>query len=102
MSIAQLLAHHDPALTTFELDVPDQWKQGRTVYGGLSSGLCLQAALPHANGRPLRSAMINFVGPSAGLLTVEAEKLRDPVGRNWNHSPLPHLLQKARFAQLLD
>ncbi|HBU61445.1 MAG: acyl-CoA transferase [Oceanicaulis sp.] len=77
MSIAQLLAHHDPALTTFELDVPDQWKQGRTVYGGLSSGLCLQAALPHANGRPLRSAMINFVGPSAGLLTVEAEKLRE-------------------------
>lgn len=77
MSIAQLLANHDPSLTRFTLDVPDGWKQGRTVYGGLSSGLCLQAALAHANGRPLRSAMISFVGPSAGQLTVEAEKLRE-------------------------
>ena len=77
MSIAQLLANLDPSQTRFTLDVPDQWKQGRTVYGGLSSGLCLQAALPHADGRPLRSAMISFVGPSAGTLTVEAEKLRE-------------------------
>ncbi len=72
MSIALLLADHDPSLTAFTLDVPDGWKQGRTVYGGLSAGLSLQAALPHANGRPLRSAMISFVGPSAGQLTVEA------------------------------
>ncbi|WP_440958335.1 thioesterase family protein [Oceanicaulis sp. LC35] len=77
MSIAQLLANHDPSATRFTLDVPDQWKQGRTVYGGLTAGLCLQAALPHANGRPLRSAMISFVGPSAGALTVDAEKLRE-------------------------
>lgn len=77
MSIAQLLAHHDFSATTFTLDVPDQWKQGRTVYGGLSAGLCLQAALPHAQDRPLRSAMISFVGPSAGRLTVDAEKLRE-------------------------
>ena len=44
--------------------IPDNWRQGRTAYGGLTAGLSLVAAqkqfpdLP-----PLRSAVVNFVGP---------------------------------------
>ena len=57
--------------------VDDVWTQGRTSYGGLSTALCYHAAaqaLPEP--RALRSAMISFVGPSAGPVDVEAELMR--------------------------
>lgn len=77
MSLADLMTQTQATPTGFTLDVEDGWKQGRTVYGGLSAALCLQGALPQAGGRPLRSAQISFVGPSEGVVTVEAEKLRE-------------------------
>lgn len=65
----------------FRVDIPAHWKQGRTAYGGLTSALLLAAAhrqfedLP-----PLRSALINFVGPvtDSPLLTTQLER----QGRN--------------------
>ena len=48
----------------YQAVIPDGWRQGRTAYGGLTTGLAIEAArrafpdLP-----PLRSAQINFVGP---------------------------------------
>lgn len=48
----------------FAAVIPEQWRQGRTAYGGLTAGLALFAAqtqfpdLP-----PLRSAMVSFIGP---------------------------------------
>ena len=77
MSLAQLLTACEPVPAGFRLDVPDSWKQGRTVYGGLSAALCLEAARALAVDRPLRSAQISFVGPSEGVVTVKAEKLRE-------------------------
>jgi len=77
MSLAQLMTRIQPTDTGFTLDVEDGWKQGRTVYGGLSAALCLQGALSQAGGRPLRSAQISFVGPSEGVVTIETEKLRE-------------------------
>lgn len=65
----------------FEADIPADWMQGRTSYGGLSSALALEAArrcepdLP-----PLRSAQIAFIGPLAGTVSISATKLRR--GRN--------------------
>jgi acyl-CoA thioesterase len=65
----------------FEADIPADWMQGRTSYGGLSSALALEAArrcepdLP-----PLRSAQVAFIGPLTGTVTVSATKLRR--GRN--------------------
>jgi hypothetical protein len=61
-------------------DTPGEWTQGRTTCGGLSAALCLAAAERLTEGRPLRSAMIGFVGPSAGAFSVEAELIR--AGRN--------------------
>lgn len=58
-------------------DIPDAWKQGRTAFGGMSSALCLRAAREHVVAeRPLRTALIAFVGPAAGVVSVTAEPLR--------------------------
>ena len=61
--------------------IPVNWRQGRTAYGGVTAGLSLEAArrsfpdLP-----PLRSAMINFVGPVPESPVFTATILRQ--GRN--------------------
>ncbi|QDZ07151.1 thioesterase family protein [Sphingomonas panacisoli] len=61
--------------------IPDTWLQGRTSYGGLSAALALHVAqrsdedLP-----PLRSALVAFIGPLSGEITIRATRLRR--GRN--------------------
>ena len=63
------------------LDIPENWKQGRTAYGGLTAALCLHGARTLAGEtRALRSAMISFVGPSTETARVTAARLRQ--GRN--------------------
>ena len=80
-SLPQLLADAVPTETGFTTEIPANWLQGRTAYGGLSSALALAAAkqvepdLP-----PLRSAQVAFVGPLSGPVSVTATKLRR--GRN--------------------
>lgn len=61
----------------FTIELPDDWLQGRTAYGGLSAALCLEATLrAFPNLPPLRSAHFSFVGPAVGVLRVTAEILR--------------------------
>ena len=63
--------------TGFAATVTDDWKQGRTTYGGLSAALCVEAArraFPEAP--PLRSAQFAFVGPAAGELSIGIKALR--------------------------
>ena len=77
MSFADFLAAIDHSGDTLTAAIPDSWTQGRTTYGGISSVLCLMAArgaLPEP--RPLRSALVSFVGPSAGTVSVTAHVLR--------------------------
>ncbi|MBX3594195.1 thioesterase family protein [Sphingomonas sp.] len=80
-SLPQLLAGVQRTDDGFATEIPSNWLQGRTAYGGLSTALALAAAkqiepdLP-----PLRSAQIAFIGPLAGPVTVTATKLRR--GRN--------------------
>lgn len=80
-SLPALLAQAQRTDTGFTTEIPSNWLQGRTAYGGLSTALALTAAkqiepdLP-----PLRSAQVAFVGPLAGPVTVTATKLRR--GRN--------------------
>lgn len=63
--------------TGLTADIPDEWRQGRTAYGGMSSALSLSAAKTAlGENRPLRSALIGFVGPAAGGVEVTAEPLR--------------------------
>ena len=57
--------------------ISQNWMQGRTTYGGLSAALCLKAAeLSNPDLPPLRSALINFIGPAGGKVTMQTEVLR--------------------------
>lgn len=75
---SQLLA----ALNTDEagrhaIELPPDWLQGRTAYGGLSAALCLEATLrSHAELPPLRSAQFCFIGPATGVLRMAPQVLR--------------------------
>jgi acyl-CoA thioesterase len=58
-------------------EIPEDWQQGRTTYGGMTAALCLAAAehvvpdLP-----PLRSAQFTFVGPAGGAVEMKPRLLR--------------------------
>lgn len=75
--IREILAAATPIEGGFSAQIPSDWLQGRTAYGGLSSALALHAAqgiepdLP-----PLRSAQVSFIGPLSGEVRVTATKLR--------------------------
>lgn len=79
--IANILAARTPLADGFATEIPGDWLQGRTAFGGLSAALALQAALEsEPDLPPLRSAQIAFIGPLSGKITVTASKLRR--GRN--------------------
>ena len=80
-SLPDILAAARPVEGGFAVDIPANWLQGRTAYGGLSSALALHAA-QHSDTDlpPLRSALVSFVGPLSGRVTVIATVLRR--GRN--------------------
>lgn len=58
-------------------DLPENWKQGRTAFGGLTAAL-LAAAIGKENPDlpPLRTAQINFIGPAVYQLRVRQDILR--------------------------
>jgi len=66
--------------TSLRITTPEDWMQGRTIYGGLSAAICFEAAKTLAGDKPLRSAQIAFVGPAGGDLTATAKLLRE--GKN--------------------
>lgn len=84
MSLPQVLAAARPIDGGFAAQVPDNWMQGRTAYGGFSAALALVAAQQLEAGLPaLRSATVNFVGPLAGEVEVRARLLRQGRNATW-------------------
>lgn len=80
-ALGQVIAGLEPVADGWRGVVPETWLQGRTAYGGLSAALALHAAMGvDADLPPLRSALVAFVGPLSGAITVRAEMLRR--GRN--------------------
>lgn len=72
-----LIAAMTATETGLAAHVTDDWRQGRTTYGGLSAALCLEAALKAApDAPPLRSGQFAFVGPAAGELDIRTQVLR--------------------------
>ena len=81
MGWSHIYASMTPEETGLRVDIPPHWKQGRTAYGGLTAALMLAGAQKQIEGLPpLRSALINFVGPvtDSPLLTAELQR----KGRN--------------------
>ncbi len=84
MSFPEILAALRPTETGFTATIPDDWMQGRTSYGGLSSALALSAAQGLADDLPpLRSAQVAFVGPLAGEIDVRVKLLRRGRNASW-------------------
>lgn len=80
-SAAELFAGIRAEGDRFIAQVPPEWAQGRTAYGGYSTALAYEAARRIGDDLPpLRSAQIAFVGPLAGEVSLGAKILRE--GRN--------------------
>ena len=59
------------------VSVPDTWRQGRAMFGGLAAALCVQAAIDRIPDLPpLRSAQFLFVGPATQSVRMSASLLR--------------------------
>ena len=59
------------------VDIPENWMQGRTTFGGLSAALCLAAAQRTVSELPpLRAAQLTFVGPAGGAVAMTTRVLR--------------------------
>ncbi|HMI90134.1 MAG TPA: thioesterase family protein [Polyangiales bacterium] len=65
------------------LDVPADWMQGRSVFGGLQVAFALQAMRALVPQVALRTLQATFVAPVAGTMRVRARILR--TGRNATH-----------------
>ncbi len=79
--LKQIIDAMEPVDGGWKAAIPDTWLQGRTSYGGLSAALALHVAqLSDVDLPPLRSAIVAFIGPLAGDVTIRATKLRR--GRN--------------------
>ncbi|PZN97609.1 MAG: thioesterase family protein [Alphaproteobacteria bacterium] len=76
-SFISLLAGLQPQEAGFSVDLPADWLQGRTAYGGLSAALAYAATTSMLPGLPpLRSAHFAFVGPAMGTLGIAPSVLR--------------------------
>lgn len=80
--LAQLLDQCEREGQRVQFSVPEDWQQGRTMFGGLLSVMAVQA-MRHVCGSdwPLRSLQANFVGPvNPGVVQVDVTLLRQ--GKN--------------------
>lgn len=66
------------------LQVPDDWMQGRSVFGGLQAALALRAMRAQVPQAPLRTLQGTFLAPvPAGAMRARAQILRS--GKNATH-----------------
>jgi acyl-CoA thioesterase len=74
---SQILAAITRTADGFAVPISDDWRQGRTAYGGLSAALCVECAMRSIPGvPPLRSAQFSFIGPALGELRIVTALLR--------------------------
>jgi acyl-CoA thioesterase len=84
IDFAGLLVQADLRESGFALEIPPEWHQGRTAYGGLSAALALAAARRvSGTAAPLRSAQVSFVGPLYGPIEARARVLRSGKNATW-------------------
>lgn len=78
MRFTDLLATAERAPADWTLDVPEDWRQGRAVFGGLQSAFCLAAMRDVVDAAlPLRTLQTTFLAPpSTSRLRATARVLR--------------------------
>ena len=77
-SFEQILESIEPVENGWTAGIPEDWVQGRAVYGGLAAALAARAMrLAVGPDYPLRSMLVSFAGPVApGPVRLGAEVLR--------------------------
>lgn len=84
LSLGDMLAGAEPLENGFVLEIDQDWLQGRTAYGGLTSAIALAAAQGAAvDLPPLRSGQLSMVGPLAGRIEARARVLRQGRNATW-------------------
>jgi acyl-CoA thioesterase len=79
-----LLARFEVAPGSASVVVPDDWLQGRTLFGGLQAAIALRAMRTVAPAAPLRSLQTTFIGPvPGGRVEARARVLRS--GKSTTH-----------------
>lgn len=81
---SQLLARMEAGVGEARVEVPEDWLQGRTLFGGLQAAIALRAMRTLVPEAPLRSLQTTFVGPvPGGPVRASARVLRS--GKNATH-----------------
>ncbi len=76
-SLRAVVERLTPEADTFVIDAPEDWGQGRTLYGGMTAALAYEAVKrAHGDLAPLRSAQFSFIGPATGRLRFASTLLR--------------------------
>lgn len=77
MHFTDLIAAAERRGDELHFPAPENWKQGRTLYGGLTAAMSLHAArVLTGEIRQLRSALVSFAGPSSDEVSATAELIR--------------------------
>lgn len=81
---SRLIASVETSAGEARVEVPEDWLQGRTLFGGLQAAIALRAMRTLVPEAPLRSLQTTFVGPvPGGLVQARAQVLRS--GKNTTH-----------------
>jgi acyl-CoA thioesterase len=75
-SFSSLLKSARVEAGALSVEVPDDWLQGRSVFGGMQAALTLPALRTLVPRAPLRTLQVTFIEPVAGTLEVRAQVLR--------------------------
>jgi len=76
-AFSDILASLTPDGGAFRSEPPEEWRQGRTLFGGLSACLAVASAKRmFPNLPPLRSAQLTFIAPVTGGLIIKPRILR--------------------------
>jgi len=82
--LGDMLAAAEPLDGGFALEITEDWLQGRTAYGGLTSAIALAVAKGVSDDLPpLRSGQLSMVGPLAGRIKARARVLRQGRNATW-------------------
>jgi len=81
---SQLMARIEAREGEAVLEVPDDWLQGRTLFGGLQAAIALAAMRTLVTEAPLRTIQVTFIAPvPGGTVRAKAGILRS--GKNTTH-----------------
>lgn len=77
MNFSEILSSTKRNGDVLDAPIPNEWTQGRSAFGGLAAALAYHGVRKLTEEkRPLRGAMISFVGPTSDNVTIDVTPLR--------------------------